>query len=1079
MRRGPRARRRVLTFAIAGVLATVMLAVAWPSASPATVLPAGFQETTAITGLMQPTAFRFAPDGRVFVAEKSGLIKVFDNLSDTTPTVFADLRPQVHSFWDRGLLNLILDPSFPTRPYVYVLYVHNAAIGGTAPRWPTSDGTSDDCPTPPGATDDGCVVSGRLSRLQAAGNQMTGSEQVLVEDWCQQYPSHSGGGLAFGADGALYVSGGDGAAFNFVDYGQRGQPLNPCGDPPGGAGTQLSPPTTEGGRLRAQDLRTSGDPVGLNGSLIRIDPDTGAGKSGNPLFSSSDPNARRIVAYGFRNPYRLAIRPQTNDVFVADVGEGAWEEINRVPDFAAPMENLGWPCYQGGSDANGTFTPVRNPSFDALNVNICEGLYSEEPNGSRAPYFAYPHDVPVVPGENCTTGTGNAVTGVAFAPANSTYPAAYRNGLFFADFSRDCIWYLPAGTDGLPNPNSPQLFAQGAPDTVHLETGPNGDLFYLDWDETDGAIRRIWYGTGNSTPVALASATPTHGVAPLAVSFDGSGSTDADNEPLTYAWDLDGDGDFDDSTAQKPDFTYTQAGNYTVQLKVTDPHGLFDTDSVVISAGNTPPSANIVYPNPPMSWEVGQRFTFQGTADDQQDGALPPSAFSWSLLLQHCSAAGSGCHTHSLQTFSGSPSGSFIPPDHDWPSRLELRLTVTDSGGLQDTRTSVLDPVTTVLVFDSNPRGMQLTVGSESSSTPFARRVIVGSRNSVSAPGQTRAGTPYGFTSWSDGKPQSHDVIATQSWTYTATFTADAERPGPPSGLVASSPSAAQVDLCLDGGRRQRRRDELQRLPRRRAASDDGLRDRASPTRRSLRAPLQLPGDRTGCGRQRIRPEQCRERDDRGRGADDPDVRTRRPTRAWRKPIPRANFGTQTGLRVEGGLDPDIESYLRFRVTGVTGPLQSAKLRLWVTDATVDGPAVYTTGNSGPRPASRGTTGPGGPAVRSTTRVRCRRAPGSSTTSARSWAPTAPTASCSPRATWTRSTSGARSHDRRGAATAGAELPARPERLPPARGTVRPQAVADSRRTDRSLMDRRPPTTWVSPTTGSIATAGFSPRPGR
>ena len=382
-----------------------------------------------------------------------------------------------------------------------------------------------------------------------------------------------------------------------------------------------------------------------------------------------------------------------------------------------------------------------------------------------------------------------------------------------------------------------------------------------------------------------------------------------------------------------------------MQLKVTDPHGLFDTDSVVISAGNTPPSANIVYPNPPMSWEVGQRFTFQGTADDQQDGALPPSAFSWSLLLQHCSAAGSGCHTHSLQTFSGSPSGSFIPPDHDWPSRLELRLTVTDSGGLQDTRTSVLDPVTTVLVFDSNPRGMQLTVGSESSSTPFARRVIVGSRNSVSAPGQTRAGTPYGFTSWSDGKPQSHDVIATQSWTYTATFTADAERPGPPSGLVAAAAGPAQVDLSWT------------------AATDnvgvtnynvyrDGVLLTTTGPSPSFSDTTAAAGT-TYSYRVTARDAAGNESDPSNAAsattpAAVPVTRTFAPEADARveEPNPNTNFGTQTSLRAEGGLDPDIESFLRFRVTGVTGPLQSAKLRLWVTDATADGPAVYTTGNS-------------------------------------------------------------------------------------------------------------------------------------
>ena len=108
--------------------------------------PSGFQEYVALSGLNQPTAVRFASDGRVFVAEKSGLIKVFDSLADTTPTVFADLRTNVHNFWDRGLLGLALDPNFPADPYVYVLYTHDAADRRhRAPRW--GDAT---CPEPAG-----------------------------------------------------------------------------------------------------------------------------------------------------------------------------------------------------------------------------------------------------------------------------------------------------------------------------------------------------------------------------------------------------------------------------------------------------------------------------------------------------------------------------------------------------------------------------------------------------------------------------------------------------------------------------------------------------------------------------------------------------------------------------------------------------------------------------------------------------------------------------------------------------------------------------------------------------------------
>ncbi len=165
------------------------------AASPCLVaqtLPAGFRDSVVFSGLTLPTAVAFSPDGRVFVAEKSGLIKVFASLTATTPTLFADLSTEVYNYWDRGLLGLALDPAFPTKPYVYVLYTYDGDIGGPAPKWGTPGVLSDPCPDPPGGTAAGCTASGRLSRLTASGSVMAAnSELVLVHDWFQQYPSHS------------------------------------------------------------------------------------------------------------------------------------------------------------------------------------------------------------------------------------------------------------------------------------------------------------------------------------------------------------------------------------------------------------------------------------------------------------------------------------------------------------------------------------------------------------------------------------------------------------------------------------------------------------------------------------------------------------------------------------------------------------------------------------------------------------------------------------------------------------------------------------------------------------------------
>ena len=186
---------------------------------------------------------------------------------------------------------------------------------------------------------------------------MVGSEQVLIEDWCQQWsqPLDRLVGLWVGRGASMPVAA-TGRA-NLVDYGQDGSPLNSVRGSSGTVGSVLSPPTAEGGALRSQDLRTSGDPVSLDGAIIRVNPATGAGLPDNLLATSADPNARRIVAYGLRNPFRINVRPGTNEVWAGDVGWNTWEEVNRLVDPLGAglddVENFGWPCYEGQGRQSG------------------------------------------------------------------------------------------------------------------------------------------------------------------------------------------------------------------------------------------------------------------------------------------------------------------------------------------------------------------------------------------------------------------------------------------------------------------------------------------------------------------------------------------------------------------------------------------------------------------------------------------------------------------------------------------------------------------------------------------------------
>jgi glucose/arabinose dehydrogenase len=620
-------RRRLLGSCAALTAVAAMLA----ASSAQAKLAGEIHDTLALEHAGAITNVRFAPNGEVFAIDKAGQIFDYPSLAEpNNETILADISSEVMNYEDRGLLGLAIDPQYPVRPYIYVLYTYDAPPGQIAPVWP-----NEGCSTPPGpgpefgeGGGDGCVVTGRVSRITVnlSTHKMVGEEQPLIkDDWCQQFTSHSIGDLQFGPEGALYVSGGAGGAFNTADWGQWGgtlpntehpvTPKNPCGDPneTSGAGsgvagvTKEEIPTAEGGVLRSQSFRRpANQPATLGGTMARVNPENGEPLADNPNIAASDINRKRIVAYGLRNPFRFTFRPGTKELWIGDVGENTWEEIDRDTNpLGISSANFGWPCFEGKD------LPFEY-GVEYEGINLCKKLYpggGSEENTAEPPYYAYRHNEAVTAGDECpyrfeppepATETGSSTTGLAFLNGGP-WPSAWNGALFFGDLTRDCIWaMMPEVPGGLPKPQAASIkwiesLSEGkgavceftaAPSgcPVDLELGPEGDIYYTDIDS--GTIHRLSY-EGYPVAVLGTSGPMTHADAPF--TFTGSTSTSPDPEATTYHWDF---GDGSGASTANATHTYAAAGKYTATLTVTDATaGTHDSSSVNVTVLEPEPPA--------------------------------------------------------------------------------------------------------------------------------------------------------------------------------------------------------------------------------------------------------------------------------------------------------------------------------------------------------------------------------------------------------------------------------------------------------------------------------------------------------
>jgi len=453
------------------------------------------------------------------------------------------------------------------------------------------------------------------------------------------------------------------------------------------------------------------------GKILRINSD-GTIPTDNPHIGV--PGAYpEIWASGLRNPFTFQIS-STGTMYIADVGQAGWEEFNEGLAGA----DYGWPSCEG---------PCSTPPF-------------------VDPVYAYPH--PGCPG--CTVVGGAASIAGPFYEGTQ-FPSIYQDSFFFADYVEGYIKRLTPTNQVID-------FASGIGSPVGMEEAPDGSLYYL--TIVPGQIHKITYDLANGIPTAVATANPTFGQPPLFVTFDGSGSSDPDGDPLTYSWDY-GDGSPVKSGVSVT-HNYNSVGAFTAVLTVDDGNGGVATGSIVINIGN-PPVGTIDTPTVGTLYNGGDTILFSGSASDIEDGTLPASAYEWTVVFHH------NTHTHPYLQFSGVTSGSFdIDTQNETAPDVWYRvfLTVTDSDGLSLTTFQDVLPNTVNITVDTDVAGLQILVDSQPQTAPYSFEGVVGITRTLEAPtSQLLNGDTFDFVSWSDGGASAHTIStpATDT-TYTASY---------------------------------------------------------------------------------------------------------------------------------------------------------------------------------------------------------------------------------------------------------------------------------------------------------------------
>jgi len=420
-----------------------------------------------------------------------------------------------------------------------------------------------------------------------------------------------------------------------------------------------------------------------------------------------------VWALGLRNPFTFAIDKETGKIFVNDVGQGLWEEIN---DATVAGRNFGWPSTEG------KFTQASFPTF-------------------TNPVYAYPH--PANGGTVYSDGIGCAIVGGAFiSPSNTNYPAQYRGKYFYQDNCGNWINMLDLSTGTAVRSPFATAVTQNS---LCLTMGIDGLLYFS--ARHHQALYKIVY---NNTSVPTITNQPVN--VSVAVGEPASFSVTAlGTPPLSYQWQKNNVNipGATSATYSIPQTALTHAGSYRVIVSNNTGSTATSNAATLTVINNSLPTAEILTPTAGNTYVAGTTINFSGKGTDPEDGNLPAQSLSWQINFHH------NTHRHDEPPRNGVASGSFTIPqqgetsDNVW---YRIILTVTDSkGGTGKDSVDIL-PRKSTITLTTNPPGLEVTVDGQPFSTPLALTSVEGILRTFGTPSpQIKDNGEYVFESWSNG----------------------------------------------------------------------------------------------------------------------------------------------------------------------------------------------------------------------------------------------------------------------------------------------------------------------------------------